>query len=100
MAKAVPTTAAALLQSPIFAMADVQFSIPDSVRSQIAEMADREGLTIEQFVAAAVAERVVRLSGMDTLRQEVSTANEQDFRRYLDLIPSTPAAASDKLPTA
>lgn len=81
-------------------MADVQFSIPDSVRSRIAEVADREGLTIEQFVAAAVAERVVQLTGVDTLRQEVSAANEQDFRRYLDLIPNSPLAASDKLPSA
>lgn len=81
-------------------MADVQFSIPDSVRSRIAEMADREGLTIEQFVAAAVTERVSRLTGVDALRQEVSTASEQDFRRYLDLVPSAPVVAADKLPTA
>lgn len=81
-------------------MADVQFSIPDSVRSRIADMADREGLTIEQFLAAAVAERVARLTGMDALRQEASMASQQDFRSYLDLVPNAPVLASDKLPTA
>jgi len=81
-------------------MADVQFSIPDSVRSRIAEMADREGLTIEQFVAAAVTERISRLTGVDALRQEASTASEQDFHSYLDMVPSAPVVASNKLPTA
>ena len=78
-----------------FAMADVQFSIPDSVRSRIAEMADREGLTIEQFVAVAVTERVFRLTDVDAMRQGVSAASEQEFRSYLDLVPNGPVVASD-----
>lgn len=80
-------------------MADVQFSIPDSVRSRIAEMADREGLTIEQFVAAAVTERIFRLTGVDALRQEASTASEQEFRNYLDLIPTAPVVPLDNVPS-
>lgn len=72
--------------------------LPNSIKLAAAELAREEGVSLNQFIAAAVAEKVgVLRATAQFLRARSGDAKPEDLMRYLRVAPKVPAVAGDEL---
>jgi predicted transcriptional regulator len=64
--------------------------LPNSVHAKIRELAARDAISVNQFIASAAAEKVASMLTLDYLRQEAAQARREDFDRYLNAVPDSP----------
>lgn len=70
--------------------------LPASVMKAAAELARIDGVSLNQFIAAAVAEKVGVLRTADEfLKQRAGTSSPQDLVRYLRAAPKAPPVDGD-----
>ncbi len=74
----------------------VQF--PESLHRSIKALAEKEGYSVDQFLASAAAEKMAALLTLDYLRREGEQGRREDFDRFLAAVPSGEAGESDRLP--
>ena len=71
--------------------------LPSSVKNAAAELAKLDGVSLNQFIAAAVAEKVGTLrTASDFLRQRASTAKPKDLLKYLQRAPKVAPTKGDE----
>ena len=68
-------------------MTTLNLTLPNSIRRHLQEMADLEGVAIDQFVTTAVAEKISALTTETYLRARVGRADPDAFRTILDKVP-------------
>jgi hypothetical protein len=76
----------------------VEEVIPDSLMKQIRELAEREGVTIEQFISSAAAEKAAAWMTVEYLRARASRGDRRSFERALDRVPDASPEEPDRLP--
>jgi predicted transcriptional regulator len=64
--------------------------LPNSVHAKIRELAARDAISVNQFIASAAAEKLASMLTLDYLRQEAAQGRREDFDRYLNAVPNTP----------
>lgn len=64
--------------------------LPNSVHAKIRELAARDEISVNQFIASAAAEKLASMLTLDYLLQEAAQGRRQDFERYLESIPDVP----------
>lgn len=70
--------------------------LPTSIKKAAAELAATDGVSLNQFIAAAVAEKVGSLrTAREFLRERAGTAKPKDMLKYLRRAPKVVADASD-----
>ena len=69
-------------------------TVPDAVYRQIAELAERQQVSVERIVAAALAEQ---LSGWSRVEQMAERASRERFLAALDKVPAAEPAPEDRL---
>jgi hypothetical protein len=74
--------------------------LPDSLYRQVAELARADGISVEQFIATATAEKMASLLTTHYLRREAALGSRGDFERVLRKVPNVPPEPSDELPKA
>ena len=87
--------------SGIFArttMSTLTIQLPDSIRAQVEELAMRDGITTDQFLATAAAEKVSALRTVDFLKAEAEQGRAEDWDFVLSLVPARPPLPGDELP--
>lgn len=80
-------------------MAVLSLRLPESLHRRVREMAKQEGISMNQFVALALAEKVSALDTIDYLRQRATRADVTDVDRVLDMVPDIEPDAHDRLPS-
>lgn len=71
--------------------------LPASVKKAATELAASDGVSLNQFIAAAVAEKVGCLrTAREFLRERAGTAKSNDMLKYLCRVPKVPPAAEDR----
>ena len=70
--------------------------LPNSVHQKIKMLAERDEISVNQFIASAAAEKMASVMTLDYLRQEAASAQRADFERYLSRVPNAPAQAGDE----
>jgi hypothetical protein len=78
-------------------MSTVTIQMPDSLARQLRECASKEGVTVDQLLAAAAAEKLSALMTVDHLRQRAASAKREDFVAFLDASPDAPPMDGDDL---
>lgn len=78
-------------------MSALNLRLPDSIHRHIKEFAKNEGVSINQFIAAAVAEKISALATEDYLNARASRAEAQDLADILTNVPDRPPIAGDEL---
>jgi hypothetical protein len=78
-------------------MSTLSLRIPDSVHKKIKEFAKREGISINQFIASAVSEKVSAFATIEYLKQRGSRANAKSFRSALSNIPEVEPEEFDRM---
>jgi hypothetical protein len=72
--------------------------LPISVKNAAAELAKVDGVSLNQFIAAAVAEKVGTLrTAAEFLKNRAGTAKPKDLIKYLRRAPKVAPAEGDKL---
>ncbi|NLY26907.1 MAG: toxin-antitoxin system HicB family antitoxin [Alcaligenaceae bacterium] len=67
--------------------------LPNSVHAKIRELAVRDEISVNQFIASAAAEKLASMMTLDYLRQEAVQGRREDFERYLKAVPDVPDQA-------
>jgi len=75
----------------------VEEVIPDSLMKQIRELAEREGVTVEQFISSAAAEKAAAWMTVDYLRARAARGERGSFERALDRVPDAEPEVDDRL---
>lgn len=78
-------------------MSALSLRLPDSVHRHIKELAQQEGVSINQFIASAVAEKVSAIATEDYLQQRAQQADKQAFQSLLAKVPSREPLPGDEL---
>jgi uncharacterized protein (DUF1778 family) len=78
-------------------MTALSLRLPKSLHEQIRELAQEEGISINQFVTLAVAEKVAAISALEYLENRASRGNRQRFLEILSKAPDIEPEESDRL---
>src|SRR2546427_10312973 len=80
-------------------MSSLSLRLPESVHEKIRELAERDDVSINQFIATAVAEKAAALMTVDYLAARGQRANTKLVDRILSSVPDVPPVTGDELPT-
>ena len=72
-------------------MTTLNLTPPNSIRRHLQEMADMDGVPIDQFVMSAVAEKISALTTEGYLLTRAGRADSGAFRTILDKVPQRAA---------
>jgi hypothetical protein len=71
--------------------------LPKSIKTAAAELARQEGVSLNQFIAVAVAEKIgVLRTTAEFLRERAGEATPIDLLRYVQAAPQAPPMAGDE----
>jgi hypothetical protein len=77
-------------------MSTVTVELPDGLKKSIEALAEKEGYTLSQFLAAAAGEKLAVIVTMDYLRREARAGRREDFDKYLAAVPDVEAGENDR----
>ena len=80
-------------------MGSLSLRLPESLHQKLRELAERDDISINQFIATAVAEKAAALLTVDYLEARGRRANAKLVDRVLSRVPDVPPIAGDELPT-
>ena len=73
--------------------------LPASLKETAARLAREDGVSLNQWIVAAVAQKIGAVETADVfLRERAAGAREGDLSRYLDRAPEAEPEAGDELP--
>jgi len=78
-------------------MSTVSIQLPHSLRNKAQEMAHQDGISLDQFVASAVAEKLSALLTADYLHQRAERSSQEAFEKALSEIPDIEPEEYDRL---
>jgi len=78
-------------------MSTLSLRLPNSLHERIRRLAEAEGVSINQFIATAVAEKTAALLTDEYLSQRARKGSRTKFERALERIPNRPADRGDEL---
>ena len=78
-------------------MSALSLRLPNSVHRHIKEISKKEGVSINQFIASAVSEKISALMTEDYLEQRAKRANRKQFNKILDSVPAQTPISGDEL---
>jgi hypothetical protein len=79
-------------------MTALTIRLPNSVHESIKVLARKDGISVNQFIASAAAEKMAAFQTLEHLRREAAMGKREDFEAYLALVPDVPAAKGDESP--
>ena len=79
-------------------MSALSLRLPDSLHRELKELAKRDGISINQFIATAVAEKVSALSTADYLQRRAERSSQEQFREALSRVPDVEPDERDAMP--
>lgn len=78
-------------------MTAMTIRLPESLHKEIRRLARAEGISVNQFLTLAAAEKVSALRTVDYLREEAAKGSRADFDAFLAAVPDGEPAAEDRL---
>ena len=81
-------------------MSTLSLRLPESLHRKLRDLADRDEISINQFIATAVAEKAAALLTVDYLEDRARRGNAKLFDRVLAQVPDVPPDPGDELPVA
>lgn len=74
-------------------MTALTIRLPNSLHAKIRELAARDDISVNQFIASAAGEKLASILTVDYLREEASKGRREDFDRFLRAVPDVPDEA-------
>ena len=77
-------------------MTAITIRLPNSVHQKIKELAARDDVSVNQFIASAASEKMASVMTLDFLKAEATKGKRSDFDHYLSMVPDIPAQQGDE----
>ena len=78
-------------------MSTLSLRLPDSLHQQVKSLARQDGISINQFISSAVAEKMAALVTEQHLKERALAGSKDEFFNALSKVPSVEPDASDVL---
>jgi len=78
-------------------MSALSLRLPKSLHEQLRELAQEEGISVNQFVMLAVAEKVAAISTIEYLEKRAKRGSRERFLEILNKAPDIDPDESDRL---
>ncbi len=78
-------------------MSALSLRLPKSLHEQLKELAKEEGISVNQFVMLAVAEKVASISTLEYLNQRAKGGSREKLLAILNKAPDVEPDESDRL---
>jgi len=78
-------------------MSTLSIRLPESLHKKIKELAEKEGVSMNQFITLAVSEKMSALLTIDYLKERAENASKQKFKNIMDQVPDVEPEEYDKL---
>lgn len=78
-------------------MSTMSLRLPESLHRKARELAEQEGVSINQLVTTALAEKVAALMTVDYLEERAKRGSRKEFERVLKKVKNRPPVAGDEL---
>ena len=78
-------------------MSTLSVRLPESLHNRLKEMADKEGVSMNQLITLAVSEKVSTLLTVDYLKERSQRGDRKTFNELLGKVPDTEPEEIDKL---
>lgn len=78
-------------------MSTLSVRLPESLHKRLKIMADKEGVSMNQFITLAVSEKVSTLMTVDYLKERARKGDPKTFDELLKKVPDTEPEEFDKL---
>jgi hypothetical protein len=79
-------------------MSNYPLRLPEGLMKDAREMADAQGVSINQFLSTLIAERIGELKALRHVRQRISRADPAVAAAVLALVPDQAPVAGDEMP--
>jgi hypothetical protein len=79
-------------------MSTLSLTLPESIHRKLSEVAEREGVSMNQLISSAVAEKLAALMTEEYLHERGRRASAEKFDAVLAKIPDVPPTQGDELP--
>ena len=77
-------------------MTALTIRLPNSVHQKIKELAARDDVSVNQFIASAASEKMASVLTLDYLKSEAKKGKRSDFEHYLSMVPDVPAQSGEE----
>ncbi|MEO6391143.1 MAG: toxin-antitoxin system HicB family antitoxin [Pyrinomonadaceae bacterium] len=71
--------------------------VPESLLRQVRALADKEGITLDQFIASAMAEKAAAWMTVDYLEKRAASGSREKFLQVLAKVPDAEPDEEDRL---
>jgi predicted transcriptional regulator len=78
-------------------MSTLSVRLPESLHKKIKELAEKEGVSMNQFITLAVSEKMSALLTIDYLKERAEKGNKQKFENIMNQVPDVEPEEYDKL---
>ena len=78
-------------------MSALHLTVSDDLSDQAKMLAEKHGLTIEQFAEAALQAQVTALTNAESWKARAARGNPDDLIRILDMVPAVPPMPCDEI---
>ncbi|OYT94091.1 MAG: toxin-antitoxin system HicB family antitoxin [Burkholderiales bacterium PBB3] len=81
-------------------MTALTIRLPNSVHESIKELARKDGISVNQFIASAAAEKMASFQTLEYLRQEAALGGREHFDAFLKAVPDATPLPGDEIVAA
>ena len=78
-------------------MSTLSLRLPESLHQKVREVSEQEGVTVDQFVAAAVAEKLAAFLSVEYLEERARRGSREKFLAVLAKVPDVEPEEHDRL---
>lgn len=78
-------------------MSSLSLRLPDSLHRHIKEFSEKEGVSINQFISTAVAEKMSALSTQSYLEERAKRGSKTKLKKLLKKVPAIEPEIHDKI---
>ena len=78
-------------------MNTISLNLPESLHQRVKELAEKDRISIDQFVISAIAEKITAFMTQDYLEERAQRGSKEKFERAMAKIPVIEPEEYDKL---
>ena len=72
-------------------------AVPESLLKQVRELSEKEGITVDQFISSAIAEKASAWTTIEYLKERAKRRNREKFLQALSKVPKVEPDDEDKI---
>jgi uncharacterized protein (DUF1778 family) len=79
-------------------MSTLSLRIPDSLHRTLKSAAEQDGVSINQFVSLAVAEKLSALQTYNLIAEKAAKGSQENFLKAMSMVPAGEVVEGDEIP--